>query len=99
MYKVKILNKSDYHKFPDGLTFNYIMLIYSILKKHRIKFFPIFWKEDDQISNVKLLNHGISMLKLLMSYIFLKNFINKEFRTVKFTNYSSKIMFKSLIKK
>ena len=45
MYKVKILNKSDYHKFPDGLTFNYIMLIYSILKKHRIKFFPIFGKK------------------------------------------------------
>lgn len=95
MYRVEKLNKNDYNKFPDGLTFNYVMLIYSILERHKIIFFPIFWKEEDQISNVKLLNHGLSMLKLLGTFLISKTFIKNEFRSIKILEYKSRIVFKN----
>ncbi|MCQ2031181.1 glycosyltransferase family 2 protein, partial [Stutzerimonas zhaodongensis] len=43
-----------YKSFPDDLTFNYVMLMASYHRKQIVRFFPITWREEDQISNVKL---------------------------------------------
>lgn len=89
-YKVSILKNKFYHKFPDSLMFDYIMLMASSYYKHNIKFFPISWREDDQVSNVRMLNQAITTLKYLFSFFFNKKSIEtKEFREKIINNYEA----------
>ena len=49
--------------------------------KQRIRFFPILWREDDQVSNVKMVNQAITVLQLLGSYVVnKKKFAEEEHR-------------------
>lgn len=57
---------SDFHfKFADDLTFNYYLILAIAHYEFRSEFFPLTWREDDQISNAKLWRHGVQMLALL----------------------------------
>ena len=70
-----------YLKYKDNLTFNYCMIMGSAYYKHKVRFFPIIWREDDQVSNVKMLNQAIIVLKLLCSYVLnKKKFVIMEHR-------------------
>ena len=90
-YKVNTLKDNYYHKFPDSLLFNYCMVIASSYYKQNIKFFPISWREEDQISNVKMMNQALKVLKYLISYIFNRNeILEKDFRDKKIENYVAK---------
>lgn len=81
MYNVNILKNNFYYKYKDNLMFNYCMILGSAYHKHNIKFFSIIWREDDQVSNVKMVNQAITVLKLLGSYIInKKKFVNAEHR-------------------
>lgn len=84
-----------YHKtFPDDLTFNYVMLLASYHRKQRVRFFPISWREDDQISNVKLFRQAFKVLGLLSGYFFRRDsFLACEMRAHVFEKYSGKIEF------
>ena len=94
MYKVQILKDRFYIKYKDNLTFNYCMILGSIYYKHAIKFFPISWSEDGQISNVKIINQAIVVLKLLFSYMFnSKAFIDSEHRDIVIDSYTNKIIY------
>ena len=89
-YKVEILKNKFYIKFPDSLMFDYIMLMASSYYKHKIKFFPITWREDDQVSNVRMLNQAVTTLKYLFSFFFNKKSIEtKEFREKIIANYEA----------
>ena len=68
MYSVKILKNEYYKKFPDTLYFNNCMLLASYYYKHNLLFYPISWKEEDQVSNNKLIKFSISLLKMLKKY-------------------------------
>ena len=89
MYSVKMLENNFYHKFPDRLTFNYCMVLASQYYKHQIKFFPITWREDDQVSNVKLTNQAINVLKMLFRYFINHDYIKEEFREKEIQEYTS----------
>ncbi len=67
MYKVASIELETVKQFPDNLTFNYVMLLWSIWKKQNIKFFPITWREEDQSSNVRLFSQAVKVLSLLFS--------------------------------
>lgn len=69
MYRVGILRDGFYMKNKDNLMFNYCMVMEHAYYKHKVKFFPIIWREDDQVSNVKMINQAITVLKMLGSYI------------------------------
>lgn len=90
MYSVKMLENKFYYKFPDRLTFNYCMILASNYYKHNIKFFPISWREDDQVSNVKLTSQAMNVLKMLFKYFINKKYINNEFREKNIDEYTSK---------
>lgn len=91
MYKVQTLKSNYYHKFMDNLTFNCYMLLYEVYAKQNIVFIPISWREDDQVSNVKMASQAKTTLGLLGQYIFRKNeFINGEHRTKIIESYSAK---------
>ena len=88
MYSIKMLSTNFYHKFPDKLTFNYCMILASHYYKHKIKFFPITWREDDQVSNVKLTSQAFNVLKMLTKYLFKHSYIKSELRDVDIDKYT-----------
>lgn len=89
MYKVSILNNKYYSKYPDNLTFNCYMLLAAKEYKQDIKFFPITWREEDQVSNVKMASQATNTLKLIITYVFKKKkFLEKEHREKIHENYN-----------
>lgn len=90
LYKVNMLKNNFYNKFPDKLTFNYCMILATNYYKQNIKFFPILWKESDQVSNVKLTSQAFNVLSMLIKYMFNHKFITKELREKTINNYSFK---------
>lgn len=52
-------------KFADNLTFNYYLILAIAERKHSLMFFPLTWREDDQVSNAKLSQMGVQILNLL----------------------------------
>lgn len=68
MYSTEMLKDKFYQKFPDNLMFNYCMVMASEYYGHNIKFFPISWRETDQVSNVKMANQAIKVLSMLWDY-------------------------------
>ena len=85
-----MLKNEFYYKFPDRLTFNYCMILASNYYRHNIAFFPISWREDDQVSNVKMMSQAMNVLKMLFTYMFNHKYILTEFRENPIENYSAK---------
>lgn len=90
MYNTKILKNNFYHKFPDKLTFNCCMLFAADYYKQTIKFFPITWREEDQISNVKMFNQAKITLKMALKYRLNKKIVESEFRDNIIEEYEAK---------
>lgn len=89
-YKVEILKNKFYYKFPDSLLFNYCMIMASSYYNQKIKFFPISWREEDQVSNVKMVNQAIKVLKYLFSYVVNKKTIEiRDYRDKKIEKYEA----------
>lgn len=90
MYNTKILKNNFYHKFPDKLTFNCCMLFAHDYYHHKIHFFPISWREEDQVSNVKMFSQAKITLKIALRYRINKKYVLNEFRDKKIKKYSAK---------
>lgn len=90
MYNTKILENNFYHKFPDRLTFNCCMLFAADYYKQTTKFFPITWREEDQISNVKMFSQAKITLKMALKYRFNKKYVQSEFREKIIDEYTAK---------
>jgi glycosyltransferase involved in cell wall biosynthesis len=70
MYNTKMLKDKFYLNFPSGLTFNYYLLFYTISQKLKFKFFPLSWREKDQLSNLNLFKHLMEWLSVIFLFIF-----------------------------
>ena len=91
IYNVEMLKDRFYLSFPNGLTFNYYLLFYTVAIKRRFKFFPLSWSEDDQVSNLNLFNHSKEWLEVLLKFIFQRKIFLKgteKNRDYKFEVYS-----------
>ena len=94
MYKVESLKNEYYFRFKDNLMFNYCMVLSQAYYKLEVKYFPILWREDDQVSNVKMVNQAITVLKMLFSYMGdRKDFVNSEHRDKVIERYSAQVVF------
>ncbi len=80
MYSVKMLKSRFYEKFRDDLMFNYLMIMASEYYGHDIKFYPISWREDDQVSNVKMADQAVKVLGMLKDYYKDPSVITSEYR-------------------
>lgn len=80
--------------FPDNLTFDAHVLLYAFNKQAKVKYVPITWREEDQISNAKVVKQALIIFKLFINYkinnkkVFTKNSSGKP---VGFT-YQSEIV-------
>ena len=94
MYNVNILKDKFYLKYKDNLVFNYCMVMGQAFYKHKVKFFPIIWREDDQVSNVKMVNQAMVVLKLLGSFIInKKKFVTEEHRDRVIEDYTAQVIY------
>lgn len=92
IYRTDMLKSQFYTKYSDNLMFNCYMLLANSFYKLNVNFFPISWREDDQVSNVKLFSQGIRTLKIALGYLFFINkegLLNRDFREVKISSYTA----------
>ena len=80
LYSTQMLKDSFFEKFPDNLMFNYVMILASHYYQHDIIFYPVSWREDDQVSNVKMMNQAINVLKMAFKYFVNPKEILGEYR-------------------
>ena len=70
LYRVAALESGWYLRFKDNMIFNDYMLPAAIARGLRVKFFPIRWREEDQVSNVKMVKNSLEVLDILRMYLF-----------------------------
>jgi glycosyltransferase involved in cell wall biosynthesis len=54
---------------PDDLHFNPYLLVSMVERRMRITFFPISWREDDQVSNVRMASQALRTLGAAREYV------------------------------
>lgn len=100
LYSTKMLKSKYYEKFPDNLTFNCYMLFALASYKQTYKFLPITWREEDQVSNVKMTKQAWQTLKMAVCYFFgRQKFMLKDARQKKFKEYKSDVVFAKEVQK
>lgn len=95
-FSKSILSEKYINRMPDDLTFNpaFMLSLYSL--KKRIEFFPISWREDGQVSNAKLFQQSLLLLKYIAHYFMDKTiFLKKEFRKNLNVRYEYKVIEKT----
>lgn len=73
IFRVSSLQEKAYLCFPNNLTFDAHLLLYAISQRKKLRFVPITWREEDQVSNAKVFRQGVTILKLLMRYCVLRD--------------------------
>ena len=78
VYNMKMLENKFYLRFTNGLTFNYYMMFYTVGIKASFKYFPLTWREEDQISNLNMMTHFKEWLIALKDYLF--NLLSSKYK-------------------
>jgi glycosyltransferase involved in cell wall biosynthesis len=80
-------------RLPDDLYFNPYLLLHLIGSGKSVRFFPISWREDDQVSNVKMTSQALRTLRAPLLFTFRRRkFRSTDFRTLKHTDYEFDII-------
>ena len=83
-----VFSKMDLTGYADDLRFNVFLLLGLTDQKKDFRYFPISWREDDQVSNVKLASQARGTLDILFTYAFRRGrFRSGEFRDVTHETY------------
>ncbi|RII36119.1 glycosyltransferase family 2 protein [Clostridium chromiireducens] len=94
MYSISMLRSKFYVRFPDNLIFNDCMILASDYYKHNVVFFPISWREEDQVSNVKMIGLCVGLLNMAIKYFIKKReFIKSEMREEVREEYKAKVIY------
>jgi dolichol-phosphate mannosyltransferase len=64
MYSLRFLQDQSYLKFPNDLTFNIYLLYHAYFSGFKLLFFPISWREEDQISNARVFKQMLKIVGL-----------------------------------
>jgi len=81
------------HRYADDLRFNVYLLLGMFSARMRTEFFPISWREDDQVSNVKMASQAMRTLKLLwQSTLSGQRFWGADHRDQPFDNYTFDVL-------
>jgi glycosyltransferase involved in cell wall biosynthesis len=68
LYATAPLRGGFYLRLADDLTFNYTLILATVAKGWRIRFFPLTWRETDQISNARLLRQAFKTLGIVSQF-------------------------------
>jgi len=75
VYSVRSIAAAEWLGFKNNLTFNYFLTLAYAHWGWNCMFFPISWRETDQVSNVRAFRQIREMLVLLFQYIARKEWI------------------------
>jgi glycosyltransferase involved in cell wall biosynthesis len=67
IFSVEFLRRLPFRNFPDDLTFDSNILFWSLANKSKPIFVPITWKDEDQVSNAKVLSQATKIVTNLLS--------------------------------
>ena len=68
LFRLERFRDRGHLRFADDLTFNYHLILHMVAQRWRLRFFPISWREEDQRSNVKLVQQGMRTLGIVGSF-------------------------------
>lgn len=89
VFRLEIFKDRTYLEFADKLTFNFELLLFLIGRKAKLRFYPITWRESDQVSNARNMNIAkiavINLLKWRFGQLQYK-------KTRKASNYKSEVL-------
>lgn len=98
LYSREYLQAKTYLYFPNDLTFNVFLLFDACYRKAKLKFFPLTWKEDDQVSNAKVFKQGFRILRLQLEYLFTaKQLFSQEKNVYSQVDYGFNLIYSNLI--
>ena len=69
LFRLERFAGGTHRRFADDLTFNYHLSLYMVDAGWRLRFVPISWREEDQRSNVKLVQQGLRTLGLVRDFL------------------------------
>lgn len=71
-FPVPLLKRHSFWDYPDDLTFHPYLLLNAYLLNQSVHFFPILWREEDQVSNVRMIQQTKRLFKILYKFAFRK---------------------------
>ncbi len=96
IYSVPSLKDRSYLRHANDLTFNNHMLLHAIAAKKRIRFFPLEWREDDQVSNVKMFRQTAQVTAIAKDYALHRTrYLEADYSKRPGLSYSSTVVFAS----
>jgi len=92
-FSKSVLSGEYIKRMPDDLTFNPAFMLSLYILRKKIKFFPISWREDGQISNARLFQQALLLLNYIIWYFFKKEtFLTKDYRKNTYVNYEYEVI-------
>jgi glycosyltransferase involved in cell wall biosynthesis len=70
IFRVGFFSDRAFLNFPNNLTFDAHVLLFAFNRKAVIKYIPVTWREEDQVSNAKTVKQALIILRLLVRYVF-----------------------------
>jgi dolichol-phosphate mannosyltransferase len=96
IFAVSGLRDREYLRFADDLRFNYFLTLSMVARGHSSRFFPISWREEDQVSNVNLVSQSTTTLRLLGQFALSRKWFMKQDRSaVPGRSYTTQVIFHS----
>lgn len=76
-------------RLPDDLHFNPYLLLDMFDRGNKVMFFPISWREDDQVSNVKMVSQALKTLDAAKVYaLSRRRFRAEDYRRIQHDKYA-----------
>lgn len=89
-YSRALIDRGIHIRMPDDLTFNNCMLLTTYAARAGVSFAPISWREEDQVSNAKLVNQSVRLLEYLWLYVSNRSaLLDRDFRAAPREDYPS----------
>lgn len=93
LFRVSAFNSGFERKFADDLTFNLYLVFGIAASGLRMKFFPLSWREDDQVSNARLARIAMRVLVLLRRRLLSsRQYLTQEHRETPREGYPSEVI-------
>ncbi|MGI5844872.1 MAG: glycosyltransferase family 2 protein [Candidatus Xenobium sp.] len=93
LFRMSPLAGRSYLSFPDNLNFNVYLLLYLVHTRARFEFFPISWREEDQISNVRFVRQSLEILSVCLRYRLNRQKLFAPRRDLPPDRYTSRVLF------
>jgi glycosyltransferase involved in cell wall biosynthesis len=76
IYSTAMFADRHYRRLPDDLTVNYVHMLFMSQMGLHYRFFPVTWREEDQLSNVRLFRQATKTLWTVTQFtLFRKSYV------------------------